>query len=337
VIRLSFLALALVVVPGALLFVLVALILKQRRRSRSERIAEEQAKFLPRNPARDEAKKALEDAQDAVGAREALAEGGSNVSHEEVMRSLSGNFAGAECVRCKLWLDHPGHHMAYDSEARSVLWWSDEDEGRLKTEIGADLLGEEPALKHVVRNGRVEWHKSGAFCDSCGVLRCTDGPQKGTCPRCLCTPGTDEPSAPEEGHGMPAGWKWDADGYYYKMIGADPAIGPDCTYSFWSPPEDKADEFAQRFWSGLGEAFTASSGTAGTTLTVNDEGEVSDAEWDEIMAKLPDGAQVVSVGPRLCAVCPVGRVVRWSKPENAWLLTDYATATAARAALGLAT
>jgi hypothetical protein len=298
VIRLSFLSLALVLVPGALLCVCAYLILKGRRTRKFnpiERLREEQARYLPRNPARDEAQKELARAQKRLGKPVGL-------TCAETLGAMQRKH------------DAPERHCLYPACSEKHA----EDSG---------FCGGHRAL---MRDGAL-------CCPHCGDALCMGGPQRGTCPACLCTPGTDEPSAPEEGHGMPAGWKWDADGYYYKMIGADPAIGPDCTYSFWSPPEDKADEFAQRFWSGLGEAFTASSGTAGTTLTVNDEGEVSDAEWDEIMAKLPDGAQVVSVGPRLCAVCPVGRVVRWSKPENAWLLTDYATATAARAALGLAT
>jgi hypothetical protein len=61
VIRLSFLSLALVLVPGAFLCVCAYLILKGRSRRKADRVAEEQARYLPRNPARDEAKKALPD------------------------------------------------------------------------------------------------------------------------------------------------------------------------------------------------------------------------------------------------------------------------------------
>jgi ferredoxin len=238
VIRLSFLAMALVVVPGALLCACAYLILKGRNRCKADRVAEEQAKFLPRNPARDDAKADLLRAEH------------DRITEERERRFMAGT-EGPPCPRCGMCAPCvPG--------------------------CPVDALG-----------------------------------------------GTDEPSAPEDQY----------------VIGADPAIGPGRTYSFWSPPKDKADEFAQRFWSGLGETFTASNGTTSTTLASapNDEGEVSDAEWDEIMAKLPAGYCPVSVGPRLCAVSPDRSlpVVRWSRATNAWLGgVDVVTATAARAALG---
>jgi hypothetical protein len=274
VIRLSFLSLALVLVPGALLCVCAYLILKGRRARKfnpTERVREEQARYLPRNPARDEAQKELARAQKRLGKPVGL-------TCAETLGAMQRKH------------DAPERHCLYPACSEKHA----EDSG---------FCGGHRAL---MRDGAL-------CCPHCGDALCMGGPQRGTCPACLCTPGTDEPSAPEEGPGMPAGWKWDADGYYYyKMIGVDPAIGPDRTYSFWSPPKDKADEFAHRFWSGLGEAFTAPNGTTSTTLTTN---------VDTVPGSHPHGWTLVCVGSTLCAVeaVPDGRVDAYFPANVAWL------------------
>jgi hypothetical protein len=337
VIRLSFFALALVVVPGALLCACAYLILKGRNRCKADRVAEEQAKFLARNPARDEAKRLLEEARNGP-----LAEG---PCHGCGCNGMALHDDGWHCAKCaRMWPRvGPGEVCA-------------------TCDGTAEVNGEQ-----IVPG--VFW---GARCPDC-----TEPPTEidertakeiaEATRDALAGMGADEPSAPEEGHMAPVcncrdcgtgegglqpscfqchpdvvdvaldsfpkhGGTWDARTGVMHVIYDDGhcECGRHRAYVFGVDAANAPDYTA---------TYTASNGTTSTTLASapNDEGEVSDAEWDEIMAKLPDGAQVVSVGPRLCAVCPVGRVVRWSKPENAWLLTDYATATAARAALGLAT
>lgn len=214
-IRLSFLALALAVVPGALLFVIVALILKQRRRSRSERIAEEQAKFLPRNPARDEAQQELARAQ------------------KRLVKPI-------------------GAHVHSDSPAAAGAWG----------------------------------------CDVCTNLRAR---------RALELAGTDEPSAPEEGHWTDADVEW--------MRGAS---------TFWGDP---------------GSTYTASNGTTSTALATNTAGEPSQHPLGWALCYVAN--QFAPGGRYLCAVPPSGPVVHYySALNSAWIAAPGGLARAARAALG---
>lgn len=69
------------------LLVVAALVLRGRSRKKADRVAEAQSRFLPKNPAREEAKRLLEEALDVAESKAALAEGGPLLSHEEVKRS----------------------------------------------------------------------------------------------------------------------------------------------------------------------------------------------------------------------------------------------------------
>jgi hypothetical protein len=320
VIRLSFLSLALVLVPGAFLCVCAYLILKGRSRRKADRVAEEQARYLPRNPARDWAKCRLDEVQECdtcafCGSDETMSDDGFAVCAQcrrPRGRSLCGaNFAGGGCER---WPGHVGMHQAKCDDPccgpAGVLSWSDEDEKRLMDELAADLRGEDPALKHIVRNGRVEWHKPLSPLHEVGNGTETEYE--------LMLAGTDEPSAPEEGR------------YHFAPGGA---------YVFdWSDP---AHHYAWE--TGKALVYTASNGTTSTTLTVNNPGDqcaVSDqcAPISDWPSSHPMGHQLVFLGAgnMLCAVASDGSVSRYSRPQVGWVSVSETLARMAREALGRA-